>query len=76
MNMFNVTSSGISKEIETAMSAFTSIVDKLTKSAEKARTEASAKREKIKELDTEVKALDNVADSALTYANKIKNIFN
>lgn len=74
--MFNVTSTSLEKEVQGTISAFTSTIDKLNKSAEKAKTEASSKRKQIEELTIEAKALDAIADKANSWANKIQNFFN
>lgn len=75
--MFNkVTSQNIEKEVQSTMAAFTSTVSKLKASSEKARNEANAKREEIKNLTLEAKALDEVASKAEGWADKIESFFN
>lgn len=76
MNMFKVTSKSLEKEVSDIVSAFTSTVEKLKKSSEKARTEAITKREEIKNLTLEAQALDAVADKADSFAVKIQSFFN
>ena len=75
--MFRITSAGLSKDIENAISTFTKTVTKLEKVVDKAHQEKLAKlakQEEIKTLQTECNALDDAANKATNLASKIKNL--
>lgn len=72
--MFGITSAGLSKDIENAISTFTKTVAKLEEVVDKAHQEKLAKQEKIKTLQTECNALDDAANKATNLASKIKNL--
>ena len=54
MNIFGNTSTGFSKEIDSAMSTFKSTITKLKATAEKAAATKVEKQEEIKKLEVEV----------------------
>ena len=72
--MFGITSAGLSKDIENAISTFTKTVTKLEEVVDKANQEKLAKQEEIKNLQAECTALDNAANKATNLASKIKNL--
>ena len=72
--MFGITSTGLSKDIENAISTFTKTVAKLEEVVDKAHQEKLAKQEEIKTLQTECNALDDAANKATNLASKIKNL--
>lgn len=72
--MFGITSAGLSKDIENAISTFTKTVAKLEEVVDKAHQEKLAKQEEIKTLQTECNALDDAANKATNLASKIKNL--
>lgn len=72
--MFGITSAGLSKDIENAISTFTKTVTKLEEVVDKAHQEKLAKQEEIKTLQTECNALDDAANKATNLASKIKNL--
>ena len=72
--MFGITSAGLSKDIENAISTFTKTVIKLEEVVDKAHQEKLAKQEEIKTLQTECNALDDAANKATNLASKIKNL--
>ena len=74
MEIFKITSSGLSKKIDSAISAFTKTVAKLEEVVDKAHQEKLAKQEEIKTLQTECNALDDAANKATNLASKIKNL--
>lgn len=69
MNIFGNTSTGFSKEIDSAMSTFKSTITKLKATAEKA---AATKVEKQK---VECTALDGVSTKANNLASKLEALF-
>ena len=72
--MFGITSTGLSKDIENAISTFTKTITKLEEVVDKAHQEKLAKQEEIKTLQTECNALDDAANKATNLASKIKNL--
>lgn len=74
MEIFKITSTGLSKDIENAISTFTKTVTKLEEVVDKAHQEKLAKQEEIKTLQTECNALDDAANKATNLASKIKNL--
>lgn len=69
MNIFGNTSTGFSKEIDSAMSTFKSTITKLKATAEKA---VATKAEK---LELECSALDGVSTKANNLAAKLEALF-
>lgn len=68
MNIFGNTSTGFSKEIDSAMSTFKSTITKLKATAEKAAATKVEKQEEIK-LEVECTALDGVSTKANNLAS-------
>lgn len=75
MNIFGNTSTGFSKEIDSAMSTFKSIITKLKAAAEKAAATKVEKQEEIKKLEVECTALDGVSTKANNLASKLEALF-
>lgn len=73
MNIFGNTSTGFSKEIDSAMSTFKST--KLKATAEKAAATKVEKQEEIKKLEVECTALDGVSTKANNLASKLEALF-
>ena len=71
--MFGITSAGLSKDIESAISMFTKAVNKLDETALKAKEAKAQKEEEIKNLHTECIAYDDIANNATNMANKIRS---
>lgn len=71
MNIFGNTSTGFSKEIDSAMSTFKSTITKLKATAEKAAATKVEKQEEIKKLEVECTALDGVSN----LASKLEALF-
>ena len=67
MNIFGNTSTGFSKEIDSAMSTFKSTITKLKATAEK--------QDEIKKLESECSALDGVSTKANNLASKLEALF-
>lgn len=74
MNIFGNTSTGFSKEIDSATSTFKSTITKLKATAEKAATKVE-KQEEIKKLEVECTALDGVSTKANNLASKLEALF-
>ena len=74
MEIFKITSSGLSKKIDSAISAFTKTVEELEDVVVKAHQEKQAKEVEIANLKVECDALDVAANKATTLASKIKNL--
>ena len=72
--MFGITSAGLNKDIESAVSMFTKAVNKLDETVLKAKEAKAQKEEEIKNLQTECTALDDTANNATTMANKIRSL--
>ena len=71
-----MSSKSLEKEVDSIVSNFTSTINKLNASAEKATTEASVKRSEIESLTKEVNALDAISAKAKSIANKINSLLN
>lgn len=71
-----MSSKSLEKEVDSIVANFTSTINKLNASAEKATTEASAKRNEIESLTKEVNALDAISAKAKSIANKINSLLN
>ena len=71
-----MSSKSLEKEVDGIVANFTSTINKLNASAEKATTEASAKRNEIESLTKEVNALDAISAKAKSIANKINSLLN
>ena len=71
--MFGITSAGLSKDIESAISMFTKAVNKLDETALKAKEAKAQKEEEIKNIQTECTALDGIVNNATNMANKIRS---
>lgn len=69
MNIFGNTSTGFSKEIDSAMSTFKSTITKLKATAEKAAAT------KVEKLEVECIALDGVSTKANNLASKLEALF-
>ena len=74
MEIFKITSSGLSKKIDSTISAFTKTVEELEDVVVKAHQEKANKEQEIKELQNECNALDDAANKATNLASKIKNL--
>ncbi len=72
--MFGITSTGLNKDIESAVDMFTKAVDKLDVIALKAVEAKAKKEEEIKNLQTECSALDETTNKATNMANKIRSL--
>jgi hypothetical protein len=72
--MFGITSTGLNKDIESAIDMFTKAVDKLDVIALKAVEAKAQKEEEIKNLQTECNALDEATNKATNMANKIRSL--
>ena len=73
--MFGITSAGLNKDIESAVSMFTKAVNKLDETVLKAKEAKAQKEEEIKKnLQTECTALDDAASKATNMANKIRSL--
>ena len=72
--MFGITSAGLNKDIESAVSMFTKAVNKLDETVLKAKEAKAQKEEEIKNLQTECTALDDTANNATNMANKIRSL--
>ena len=72
--MFGITSTGLNKDIESAVDMFTKAVDKLDVIALKAVEAKAKKEEEIKNLQTECTALDEATNKATNMANKIRSL--
>ena len=71
-----MSSKSLEKEVDSIVANFTSTINKLNASAEKATTEASAKRNEIESLTKEVNALDAISTKAKSIADKINSLLN
>lgn len=71
-----MSSKSLEKEVDGIVANFTSTINKLNASAEKATTEASAKRNEIESLTKEVNALDAISTKAKSIADKINSLLN
>lgn len=71
-----MSSKSLEKEVDGIVNSFTSTINKLNASAEKATTEASVKRSEIESLTKEVNALDAISAKAKSIANKINSLLN
>ena len=71
--MFGITSAGLNKDIESAISMFTKAVNKLDETVLKAKEAKAQKEEEIKNLQTECTALDDTASTATNMANMIRS---
>lgn len=71
-----MSSKSLEKEVDSIVTSFTSTINKLNASAEKATTEASVKRNEIESLTKEVNALDAISAKAKSIANKINSLLN
>lgn len=71
-----MSSKSLEKEVDGIVANFTSTINKLNASAEKATTEASAKRNEIESLTKEVNALDAISVKARSIADKINSLLN
>lgn len=74
MNIFGNTSTGFSKEIDSAMSTFKSTITKLKATAEKAAATKVEKQEEIKKLEVECTALDGVSTKANNFSFQVRGI--
>jgi hypothetical protein len=72
--MFGITSAGLNKDIESAISMFTKAVNKLDETVLKAKEAKAQKEEEIKNLYTECTAYDDIANNATNMANKIRSL--
>jgi prefoldin subunit 5 len=72
--MFGITSAGLNKDIESAVSMFTKAVNKLDETVLKAKEAKAQKEEEIKNLQTECNALDETTNKATNMANKIRSL--
>ena len=72
--MFGITSAGLNKDIESAVSMFTKAVNKLDETVLKAKEAKAQKEEEIKNLQTECTALDEATNKATNMANKIRSL--
>ena len=72
--MFGITSAGLNKDIESAVSMFTKAVNKLDETVLKAKEAKAQKEEEIKNLQTECTALDDTASKATNMANKTRSL--
>lgn len=72
--MFGITSTGLNKDIESAVDMFTKAVDKLDVIALKAVEAKAQKEEEIKNLQTECNALEEATNKATNMANKIRSL--
>lgn len=72
--MFGITSAGLNKDIESAVSMFTKAVNKLDETVLKAKEAKAQKEEEIKNLQIECNALDDTASKATNMANKIRSL--
>ena len=72
--MFGITSTGLNKDIESAVDMFTKAVNKLDVIALKAVEAKAQKEEEIKNLQTECNALDEATNKATNMANKIRSL--
>ena len=72
--MFGITSAGLNKDIESAVSMFTKAVNKLDETVLKAKEAKAQKEEEIKNLQTECVAYDDIANNATNMANKIRSL--
>ena len=72
--MFGITSAGLNKDIESAVSMFTKAVNKLDETVLKAKEAKAQKEEEIKNLQTECNALDEATNKATNMANKIRSL--
>lgn len=71
-----MSSKSLEKEVDSIVTSFTSTINKLNASTEKATTEASVKRNEIESLTKEVNALDAISAKAKSIANKINSLLN
>lgn len=71
-----MSSKSLEKEVDSIVANFTTTINKLNASAEKATTEASVKRNEIESLTKEVNALDAISTKAKNIANKINSLLN
>lgn len=71
-----MSSKSLEKEVDSIVANFTSTINKLNASAEKANNEASIKRSEIESLTKEVNALDAISAKAKSIANKINSLLN
>ena len=71
-----MSSKSLEKEVDSIVATFTSTINKLNASVEKATTEASVKRSEIESLTKEVTALDAISAKAKSIANKINSLLN
>ena len=71
-----MSSKSLEKEVDSIVANFTTTINKLNASAEKATTEASVKRNEIESLTKEVNALDAISVKAKSIANKINSLLN
>ena len=72
--MFGSTSTGLNKDIESAVDMFTKAVNKLDVIALKAVEAKTQKEEEIKNLQTECNALEEATNKATNMANKIRSL--
>ena len=72
--MFGITSAGLNKDIESAVSMFTKAVNKLDETVLKAKEAKAQKEEEIKNLQTECNALEEATNKATNMANKIRSL--
>lgn len=75
MNIFGNTAESFNKDVDSAMFAFKSTIEKLRSTAEKAEETKAVKKDKIKELETECGALDEVSAKANNLAAKLEALF-
>lgn len=71
-----MSSKSLEKEVDGIVANFTTTINKLNASAEKATNEASAKRSEIESLTKEVSALDAISAKAKSIADKINLLLN
>ena len=73
--MFNkVTSTSLSKEIETAATMFQTVIDKLNTTVTTAKAAKTEREKQIEELQTECKNLNNVTLRAEKMSAKISDL--
>ena len=72
--MFGSTSTGLNKDIESAVDMFIKAVNKLDVIALKAVEAKAQKEEEIKNLQTECNALEEATNKATNMANKIRSL--